>query len=363
MTLQLPERPTLVGEVTKILRRALANGQWRDYVPSERQLSEELHVSRSTLRGSLQLLAEEGLVQCGARARHKILVPPARLEHRNATVVMLSPVPPEQWESRIIIRIDRLRQYLTAARMELLIRHGARFFSSGSQHALQQLVRKENASCWILSGSTAEVQRWFADRKLPAIVMGPCFEGIDLDSIDLDFRAICRHAAGLLIGAGHARIALILRETESAGDHYSSLGFQEAFKSGTRPLDPMLVRYDNTMAGLRRNLDRVFLAERPPTAIIAPARQIVTIVLHLAQRQIIAGRDYAFIARDDDPVLELMVPSVARYGFNPANLAHRLFVAVMKIVQDKHHLRHHWRLMPRFLPGASSTCRAVKKGR
>lgn len=361
MITQLPTRVSLVRDVAKALRQTILAGEWEHHIPSERQLCEQLHVSRETLRAALRELEEQGLVQRNARHRRKVLRPEGAASPHLAKVVILSPAPMEQWESRIILRIDRLRQYLVSTNTELIVRHGARFFSATRHHALEALVKEENASCWVLAGSTPEVQRWFADNKLPAIVMGPCFEDIAINSLDLDFRSLCRHAAGTLIGLGHERISLIVRDHESAGDHNSRVGFYEAFQKGKNTLEPLLLRYDGTILSLQRNLDRQFLSAHPPTALIGPARQIHTAVLHLAQRRIIASQNYAFISRDDDPILDSMIPSVARYCYNQTNVAHRLFLAISRIVANEHHVRRRLLLMPKFSSAASLVNRATIK--
>jgi DNA-binding LacI/PurR family transcriptional regulator len=84
-------------------------------------------------------------------------------------------------------------------------------------------------------------------------------------------------------------------------------------------------------------------------------------VLHLAQHRLIAGQDYAFISRDDDPNLDSMIPSVARYAVSSANVARRLFTLVMRVIKNPHAARRQIRLMPRFPPGESLRCEALNE--
>ncbi len=354
MSLGFPQRYQLAAEVTKVLCQALLENRWESHLPSERQLSQEFHVSRETIRSSLHELEREGFIARQNRSRCLILRKGEATANRGRLVAMLSALPFEQWESRILIRTDRLRQYFNKAGRDLVVKTGARFFSVDHHRALARLVSETDADCWILQGATHEVQQWFVENKVPAIVMGHSFEEMALPSIDIDLRSVARHATSLFLAHGHRQIALIVKKPEYAGDYFAEKGWREAFASmpDARP-DRNLLPYDGSIAGLQRVLNRRFLAEDPPTAMIAPAKLIVTAILHLAQKGKIAGRDYAFVARDDDPVLESILPSVARYRIDPVRLARRLFLETMKIVNRNESPLRRVRLMPEFITGES----------
>ena len=113
-------------------------------------------------------------------------------------------------------------------------------------------------------------------------------------------------------------------------------------------------------SGVRRMLDRAFRAKPPPTAIIAPAKWTLVALFHLAQQGILAGQHYACVARDDDALLDLLSPSVARYGFDPVMFARRLFAATMRLTQHRH-VQDQVRLLPQYLPGDSVDCQGFGK--
>ena len=65
----LPQRCSLVAETAESLRKGIKTGLWKDVLPAERQLSEDLQVSRSTLRTAMQELERSGWVVVKNRQR------------------------------------------------------------------------------------------------------------------------------------------------------------------------------------------------------------------------------------------------------------------------------------------------------
>jgi DNA-binding LacI/PurR family transcriptional regulator len=56
---------------------------------------------------------------------------------------------------------------------------------------------------------------------------------LNLPFRDLDHRAICRHAAGILLGLGHRKLALVMQKSRRAGDLESEAGFLEGVKQSS----------------------------------------------------------------------------------------------------------------------------------
>jgi DNA-binding GntR family transcriptional regulator len=64
--IELPRRTSLVAQVADILRRRLETGEWKERLPGEHSICEQLQVSRFTLRQALAILAREGRVRSQA---------------------------------------------------------------------------------------------------------------------------------------------------------------------------------------------------------------------------------------------------------------------------------------------------------
>jgi DNA-binding LacI/PurR family transcriptional regulator len=186
------------------------------------------------------------------------------------------------------VMVDELRTALARAGFELELIVNPASFSDHPDRSLEALVARTPASAWIAYGSREPMQRGFLKRQLPCLVAGSCAAGIALPSIDLDYRATCRHAGGLLRAKGHRNITLCLPEGATGGEADSEAGMREALENKA-DLDTRLsvIRHDGTAANLCSLLDRELRSDHRPTAIlVARAVHVLTVVTHLQRRGI-----------------------------------------------------------------------------
>lgn len=353
----LPHRVSLVTQVAACLRTAIADGKWRDWLPAERALGDELHVSRSTLRQALVELQREGLIRAQHGSGHRILA--ARAARFSAVpsrdVALLTPEPLERLRPSQTLWIDELRGLLAERGCRLSIIHGQAYRREDPGPALTRLVRQRPHGCWILLLASAGCQRWFAQRGLPAVVAGTCHDGVDLPCRDLDHRATCRHAAGVLLGRGHRRLALVCPRSRFAGDLESEAGFLEGVDRGRHPsAEGVLCRHDGTASGIMRALGSLMAgAARPTGVVVVNAYHCLTVVSGLARLGWRVPDQVSVISRDDDPFLSFVVPELARYVAHPRQFARSVVRPVADLLDGGPVvLRTGWS-MPRFEAGAS----------
>jgi LacI family transcriptional regulator len=360
-TPSIPKRLTLVDEVTDILRTGLREGRWKGFLPGERLLSSELRVSRPTVRNAVELLVAEGWVTNQGRFRRKILRAPEALPESNA-VVLLSPVPIERMEPHLLLRVDYIRGALAAENLNLSVVHGSRYFSQQPETALEELVRERPGAVWLLNRSNEQMQRWFDARGLAVLIMGSEFPGVELCSLDYELAAVCRHAVGLFAARGHERIGFLINKPLCAGDQASEEAFREECASKGRKICPVLLSHDGSNAGICAVLDRALRTSDLPNAmLVSHAGSCVTMVSHLALKRKHVGRDYGFISREDDPLLEFLEPAVARYRYEPDVYSRKVLDLVAKLSHGRRIARRHIRLMPDFVEGNSMECDGFEK--
>src|SRR5580658_8712081 len=232
----LPRLHSIVSQTVAYLRSRIAKGHWVGRLPSERLLTAQLQVSRNTVRAALSQLSREGIIRSrhgsgteivGLRRRRK---PPIR----SRDVALLTPESLESLQPRQTLVIDELRSLMNERGCRLHVFQGQRYFRGDPGPPLTKLLRAEPHSCWILYMTNQAVQRWFQQNRIHCVVSGTTYPGIDLPFSDLDHRAVCRHAVGVMLRSGHTRIAYLAFRSTRAGDQQGVEGFLEGAQGSRR---------------------------------------------------------------------------------------------------------------------------------
>ncbi len=348
-----PQRVPLTALAARSLREAISEGNWRDYLPGERELGAMLQVSRQTLRGALAMLREEGVLDVSSRQRWRILNQSGRDVPVSRIVAAISARPLEAMNPSAIVMVDQLRADLSRAGLELVIHVSAACFSDKPSRALESLTRRSPAAVWLLFGSLDPMQRWFQRAEVPCIVVGSCVNGLALPSVDVNHRAVCRHAGALLRRKGHRHIAFVRPEGEFGGDTESEEGLREALAQGEGTKLHVL-RHNGTPVHLCSLLDRLERQPQAPTAfLVARAHHALTVVTHFLQKGRRIPRDVAVISRDDDLFLAHAVPVVTRYASSPLLFARKLCYLIRQMADGSAAMKQPIRLMPTLIAGES----------
>lgn len=346
MPTRLP-RPSLSSQAAAALRTEIENGVWGERLPGERLLAERLGVSRPTLRAALDTLADEGWLERRQGLPTRVLRGGRQPAEQPCVVRVLTPVPLREMPPLTVCWLDELRERLATAghALELVVR--PTISTSRGARMLAHLERSHPGGVWILHLAPEALQRAFAARVLPALVAGSAATGVDLPSVDLDYRAVCRHAAGLLRSKGRRRPALLLPDTAAPGDAESAEGFLEGFPAAR------VLRHDGTPAGLCR-LVRSACAGREAADALVVGRSVhtLTALTSLLGEGLRVPRDVALIARDGDAFLAHAVPAPARYVSDPRRWAAAVARLVLRLAEGVRTRSQH-RLMPDFVAGGT----------
>ena len=337
--IEIPNRVNLATQVADVIRKTIGQGIWGKEIPSERRLSELLKVSRPTIRVALHMLAKDGLLEISPRTRKRLLggrshtaTPPKKtvgiITHEQITRLGLS------YYVHITEFIVRLSEEGFA--VEIFVCKPIRGFSQSEK--LDKFLRENRILCCLLLSVNKVVQCWFAERSFPALVLGSCHDSVRLPSIDIDLRAVCRHAAGVFLTHGHRRLALIVPDSGLAGDLASEAGFKEGAQLHAdtgKEVRSVIIRHDGTFQNITAKLERIFDAAEAPTALlVAKPWPTFAVLIYLLKRGLAVPDSVSLIARDQDFFFETIDPKISHYRFKDNAYTQRAAHLIMKIVHQ-----------------------------
>lgn len=346
-----------MSQTVAILRDEIARGAWREWLPGERTLCSDMQVSRNTLRAALAQLKREGLLSPEHGSGNRILCPRSmrKSELRFCDVALLTPEAIERLRPSLTLWIDDLRAMLSERGCRLHVFHGPQFFRANPAATLKKLVGQHPHGCWVLALSNETTQRWFDRNGVPSVVAGSVCAGINLPFCDIDHRAICRHSAGVMLGLGHRKLALLIQKSRRAGDLESEAGLLEGVRQSPHADAELVVVYhEGTVESICHRLRRLMEQKQPPTALLlANAYHYVTVVSGLMHGGWCVPQQVSIVSRDEDPFLSFLVPAPARYTVNPHIMARTLLRSVLELLEGGAVTHRLVRIMPDFVRGES----------
>ena len=351
---RLPQKSSLVAQTAAILKDRIESGEWHQWLPGEHELCAQLHVARMTVRRALDQLQRAGLVRAAQGKRREILGRPRRSAPAiRGRVLLLIPAPLHFLPPLHIFCANELRETLENVGVHLEIHAEPSLYGRGSVAGLERLMKQLRPAGCVLLSSTERMQLWFSKRQLPCVIWGSRHPGVELPSVDKAYRAVCRHAVGLLLARGHRHMVLLNPESGAAGDLESEEGFREgAAQHKQEDLDIGISRHDGTISNICGVIAGLFQRRSRPTALlVSRALNVPAVMGCLMRRGLRLPEDVAIISRDHEPFLEHMVPSVARYVISPGSMAQRIFASVVEMVQTGLVSPADFKIMPEFIEG------------
>lgn len=345
----IPRRLSLISETASVLRQRIHDGDWSLHLPGELDLSAHLQVGRNTIRSALKLLEQEGLVVTRNGQRREIVVLSSPTQPtRRAVLLMAKPENEYPPSTSGWIRETQSRLESQGWSFRSLVEPS--LYRGNPASLLRSLVAGSPDTVWILHRSTPALQRWFQQSRQPAVLAGSRHEGIELPQVEVDLRAVSRHAAGAFLSRGHRRLALLRPDAPFAGDAECVAAFREAASRA----EVVELRCKGGPAGVVTAL-RQHLRELDPATglyILHPDHCLTSLGFLLSEGLRIPG-DLSVICRDDEPYLALLHPEPARYRHSASIFGSKLAALVTRASNDQKARPPRSLVMPRAVSGAT----------
>lgn len=330
------ERRPVVQEIVRVVKEQISSGRWLHVLPAERELSDLLGVSRSSLRVALQRLKNEGLISIQHGKRGRVLAPPPKKAFTPQRKMLLI-VSQLRKSGSSVLGTFWLQDFRQMAPQQgwLAVSEQIPFMRPAAlADFLQSLGRKYRPSAWLLVGCERSLQEAVAKHGWPALICGTGYPDVPIPSIDVDHRAACRHAVGHLVSLGHRRVGLVVPKNQLPGDVASEAGFLEGLAAHRgEPLDGRILRPDPLKERVFRDLQREFRRPSHPTALIVCRPQLaVTVITCLAALGLQVPRDVSVICREHSPLLhDCIWPSLTNYHVDARQFSRRVLGLCRKL--------------------------------
>jgi DNA-binding LacI/PurR family transcriptional regulator len=294
------------------------------------------------------------LLEFGGRgSHHRILRQPPAAEHRTGTIVrLLSPWPRHYVKTSAQLVQGALLERLSQEGYSMHVEVHPGLYQRFSVKDCARLANLPDTAGWLLYYSTSQIQAWFANQRLPCVVLGRCHEGVRLANVEFDFRSSCRHAAGLFLARGHRELAFLAPTPMTGGDLSSAAGFCEGAEKGRPPGRVTVFNYDTTVQDLCRVLrEAISRSPRPTAYLVGWPEHTFSVLGWFIQQGIKVPQDAAIISRSDDQYLSYAIPSVARYGIDSERMGRKAGELLLDQVRHGSGKIRTISIMPEFIPG------------
>lgn len=350
-------RPSLAAETLAELRRRIEAGAFGERMPGERQLCEDLGVSRPTMRAALEELEREGSIASDGRKARRVLARPKRRDPSGKgaeRVVLLRSAAANARAADPSLDYFLGHEFHLAG-YEFLVRTVPSEVLETPGVGLRNLVHSLRPSLWILTGLPRKAQRWFLEQNARCLVFGSSHAEAGFPFLDEDYRATCRHAAGRMLAAGHRQLALLLPKPMLQGDRESREGFLEGLKLSQREgLGSTVVQTGGTPESAARAAKKLLAAEPRPTAwLVCHPHDCVSVLTYLLGNGVSIPGDVSLVCRTSRTALKHVWPKLARYERDHARFRKKLLQMALHLLREGMLATRQNRIGSGYVPGES----------
>lgn len=309
-------------QLAEFLKEQIARGVYQNLMPGAPALARMLEVDHRMVISAFEILEKEGLLVSGGVGKRRRI----KMEDGQATPVM-------NFQIICYEETDRKLFYLLDLQHKLMDSGHVCSFSSISLTGLKmnltklkRHVEKTKADAWIVFAGSKEILEWFSQQEAPAFALAGRMNGIRLPGCRPNKIAVLKLVMSRLIGLGHRRIVMIVREERRKPKpgmlerEFLEILEAHGIKTGAYNLPD----WSDNVDDFHRCIDSLF-KYTPPTAIILDEFQYFSAAqLHLAYKGIVAPGDVSLVCTDPSPVFNWCKPAASHIDWDSDAMVKRI---------------------------------------
>ncbi|MFC4991273.1 substrate-binding domain-containing protein [Rubritalea tangerina] len=352
------QRLSVLAQTIELIRDGILSGRWKDALPQERLLCEQLNVSRSTLRRALPKIQSLGLIEDGQRGvRRKIILPngsqhvPHSEKSDKARIIWLTRDEIDTLPNIIKTLYIELQKRLEQQSCELRILTIPHKPFNEPEKYLAEWLGEQSASAWILHSMPDKVQVWFSNKQVPAFIFGNKAPNIELGAINIDNGPAITHAVHSLRKLKHSHLGLLRSSEDLVGENNSEKSFLDALEANETPY---ILNASSHNDELHTLFSRVYSKAKKasPTALICTLPHFALFAMTwLAKHKIDVPQHVSIVLLRPAETSDYIYPPISHYKVSEHTIVPAALPALMDLVHTQVSPQREISLVPEFYHG------------
>ncbi len=350
--MKIIQRQSLIEITATHLREGFREGRWRGHLPGVRRLSEELAVSKDTLRAALKILENDGTLQPQGAGKSRIITSRRSKHKRILRIALLIPIPLLQDNAHSQRLILTIKSNIEHEGHVCVIVDQVEHQKSSSMRRVAKLVTETAADAWLIYAGSRELLEWFIAKSIPMFALGGRLQNLPLASSRTDLVQAMNDCIDALVALGHRRIVLIAPKMWRlpTPNVTSSALLARLIHHGIPGTIYNIPDWEETSEGLESLMDALFFATPPTALLFAEPSYCVAARTMLAERGLHVPRDYSLVNLLPDPVFNLQSSALTQFDWPQDAHVHRILRWIKAILAGQED-RLEFVAYAKFMPG------------